>query len=177
MSPFLIIMEPIHIQDELLDIVDSHDTVVRTELRSVIYQQKLRHIRAVNAFIQNDKGELWIPRRTAHKALYPLSLDTSVGGHVQSGETYDQAFERELQEETGLYLNSIDCQVKAYLTPLEHNVSSFMTVYEIKSNQAPTYNPDDFCEYYWISPAELIQKIEAGEPAKSDLIKLVKILY
>jgi isopentenyldiphosphate isomerase len=170
-------MEPIYIQDELLDIVDNHDTVVRTELRSVIYQQKMRHIRVVNAFIVNDKGQLWIPRRTATKALFPLSLDTSVGGHVQSGETYDQAFERELQEETGLVLKDIDCQVKAYLTPIEHNVSCFMTVYEIKNNQAPAYNTDDFCEYFWSTPAELIEKIEAGEPAKSDLIKLIKILY
>jgi isopentenyl-diphosphate delta-isomerase len=170
-------MENIHIQDELLDIVNNHDIVVRTELRSVIYQQKLQHIRAVNAFIINDQGQLWIPRRTAHKALFPLALDSSVGGHVQSGETYDQAFERELEEETGLILKDIECQVKAYLTPLEHGVSCFMTVYEIKSNQAPVYNPDDFCEYFWLTPTELIQKIESGEPAKSDLIKLVKILY
>ncbi len=171
-------MKPIALQDELLDIVDNHDVIVRTELRSVIYQQKMRHIRAVNAFIINEKGQLWIPRRTATKALFPLSLDTSVGGHVQSGETYDQAFARELQEETGLSLKDIDdCQVKAYLTPIEHNVSCFMTVYEIKSNQAPVYNPDDFCEYIWITPAELIKELEAGEPAKSDLVKLVKILY
>ncbi len=167
----------IQIQDELLDIVNNHDIVIATELRSVVYQQKMRHIRVVNAFIVNDKGQLWIPRRTATKELFPLGLDTSVGGHVQSSETYDQAFERELQEETGLILKESNCQVKAYLSPIEHNVSAFMTVYEIKSNQAPVYNPEDFCEYYWLTPAELIQKIEAGEPAKSDLIKLIKILY
>ncbi|MBY0109831.1 MAG: NUDIX domain-containing protein [Candidatus Babeliaceae bacterium] len=170
-------MKPIPIQDELLDIVDNRDVVVRTELRSVIYQQKIRHIRAVNAFIINNKGQLWIPRRTATKALFPLSLDTSVGGHVQSGESYDQAFDRELQEETGLVLKDMDCQVKAYLTPLEHNVSCFMTVYEIKSSQTPVYNPDDFCDFFWITPTELIEKIETGEPAKSDLITLAKILY
>lgn len=177
MSPFSTIMEPMYIQDELLDVVDNRDIVVRTELRSVIYQQKMRYFRAVNAFIINDKGQLWIPRRVASKAMFPLSLDTSIGGHVQSGETYDQAFERELHEEVGLVLKNIDCQVKAYLKPLEHHVSCFMTVYEIKSNHVPTYNTQDFCEYYWLTPVELIRKLEAGEPAKSDLIKLVKLLY
>ncbi len=167
----------IDIQDELLDIVDSHDIVIGTELRSVVYQQKLRYIRGVNAFIINDAGQLWIPRRTATKKLFPLALDTSIGGHVQSGESYDQAFERELFEEVGLKLSEVDCQIKAYLTPIEHNVSIFGHVYEIKTNITPSYNQDDFCEYFWLTPEELIQKIEAGEPAKSDLIKLVKILY
>ncbi len=167
----------IDIQDELLDIVDVRDIVIATELRSVVYQQNMRHIRVVNGFIMNDAGQLWIPRRTASKQLFPLALDTSIGGHVQSGESYDEAFKRELLEETGLRLAEVDCQVKAYLTPIEHNVSAFGTVYEIKSNSAPDYNPDDFCEYFWITPEDLIKKIEAGEPAKSDLIKLVKILY
>lgn len=88
---FLLIINDIQPHDELLDIVDSTDTVVRTELRSAIYQQKLRYFRAVNAFIINGKGQLWIPRRTASKALFPLALDTSFGGHVQSGQSYEQA--------------------------------------------------------------------------------------
>lgn len=168
----------IQIQDELLDIVDSNDIVIGTELRSVIYQQQnLRNVRAVNAFIVNDKGELWIPRRAATKKLFPLCLDSSVGGHVQSGETYDDAFARELFEETSLSLKDVNCQVKAYLTSSEHNVSCFMMVYEIRTNRVPDYNTDDFCEYFWIQPKDLIQLLEAGEPAKSDLIKVVRILY
>ena len=167
----------IDIQDELLDAVDNHDVVIGTQLRSEVRRLNIHNFRAVNGFIENDQGQLWIPRRTATKTLFPLALDTSIGGHVQSGESYDQAFERELMEEVNLNLKETDCQVRAYLTPLEHRVSAFMTVYVIKSNTAPTYNPEDFCQYYWLTPAELIQKIKAGEPAKSDLIKLIEILY
>lgn len=164
-------------QDEFLDIVDNNDKVIKIELRSAVYAHNIQHFRAVNAFIINDEGELWIPRRVATKKVFPLCLDTSVGGHVQSGETYDAAFERELCEETGIILKESNCQVKAYLTPFSHNLSCFMMVYEIKSNTTPDYNKEDFCEYYWIKPEDLIKKIEAGEPAKSDLIKMVKALY
>lgn len=167
----------IQIQDELLDIVNNNDIVVGAELRSVIYQQKMKHFRVINALIVNDDGKLWIPKRTATKALFPSCLDMSVGGHVQSGETYDQAFERELQEELRLSCLDIDYEIKAYLSPLKHNVSAFMMVYEIKSNIAPHYNPEDFCDYSWVTPSELLQQIESGKPAKSDLAKIIKILY
>lgn len=167
----------IYIQDELLDIVNNHDVVVGTQLRTEVYQKKSHHFRAINAFIINDQGQLWIPRRVATKVLFPLALDSSVGGHVQSGESYDQAFERELHEELRLTMNDVDCRVRAYLTPSQHNVAAFMMVYEIRTNEVPLYNQEDFCEYFWLSPEELIEKIEAGEPAKSDLIKLVKLLY
>ena len=53
--------------DELLDLVDENDHVIGVMRRSEVYGKKLRNIRVINAFIVNSKGELWIPRRTAHK--------------------------------------------------------------------------------------------------------------
>src|SRR5689334_7806953 len=89
--------------DELLDTVNEHDQVIGQVWRSEYHAQSARYtIRAVNAFVQNDKGQLWIPRRTATKKLLPLALDMSVSGCVSSGEDYEQAFAREAQEEINL---------------------------------------------------------------------------
>src|ERR1044072_3256275 len=93
--------------DELLDLVSPDDVVIGQALRSVIYAHDWSNFRVVNAFIINDQGKLWIPRRTANKQLFPLCLDASMGGHVAAGETYHQAFVRELQEELNIDASTV----------------------------------------------------------------------
>ncbi|MBD2518286.1 NUDIX domain-containing protein [Nostoc sp. FACHB-973] len=162
---------------EILDIVDESDCVIGQKKRSEIYSQGLWNFRVVNAFVVNSLGQLWIPRRSAQKQIFPLCLDVSMGGHVESGETYEDALQRELEEELNLYLNMVNTQLLGYLTPHEYQVSAFMKVYEITLDCEPDYNKNDFIESFWLSPSDLIEWLNKGEPAKSDLIKLVQIFY
>ena len=57
--------------DELLDLVNEHDEVIAQEYRSTVYRHEYSNFRVVNAFIINDKNEIWIPIRSAHKKLFP----------------------------------------------------------------------------------------------------------
>ena len=163
-----------HDNDELLDLVDEQDRIIGSGLRSEIYREGLNNFRVVNAFLINDAGQLWIPRRTANKRIFPLCLDMSVGGHVASGETYDDAFRRELLEELGLHLDAVVWRFLEHLTPHEHGVSAFMQVYEIRCNQVPDYNKDDFVEFFWLRPQEVLERVEGGDGAKDDLPRLIK---
>ncbi|NEQ52291.1 MAG: NUDIX domain-containing protein, partial [Leptolyngbya sp. SIO3F4] len=126
----------------------------------------------------NSKQELWIPRRTAHKAIFPNGLDVSVGGYVESGESYAMAMARELKEELNLELEKVDHKLLGCLNPYIHNVSSFMNVYEIQYERSPNYNPQDFVEAFWITPKALMDKVNQEKyPPKSDLIKLIRLFY
>ncbi len=167
-------MEP---EDEYLDLVSEGDEVIGKELRSVVYAKKLSNFRVINAFVRRLDGKLWIPRRTAQKRIFPLCLDMSLGGHVESGETYEQAFRRELQEELNMDAFKVPFKELGKLTPQEHGVSAFMKVYEIPVSGDPNYNRNDFTEAAWFSPAELLSKLAAGEKCKDDLPKLVSIFY
>ncbi|MCP2730920.1 NUDIX hydrolase [Limnofasciculus baicalensis] len=170
-------METINFPDELLDIVDEQDNVIGQKRRSSVYRECLYNFRVVNAFVVNSKGQLWIPRRTYHKITFPGCLDFSMGGHVESGETYEAAFAREIKEELGWDLDQIEYIMLGYLTPLNHQISAFMKVYEIKSEESPNYNNNDFLEYFWLTPQELLTRIAKGEAGKDDLPKLVRLFY
>lgn len=163
--------------EELLDIVNEHDQVIDQRFRSEIYAQQMTSFRVINGFLINKQGELWIPRRSADKKLFPLCLDASVGGHVMAGETYQEAFERELQEELNLDAKQMRYQMIAKLTPHRDNVSAFMHLYLIYTDTMPNYNQADFCESFWIDSVALKKKIMNGEPTKGDLPILIQALY
>lgn len=161
--------------DELLDIVDQHDQVVGQAPRSEIYARQLG-FRVINAFLVNSNRRIWIPQRTVHKKLYPLCLDTSVGGHVMAGETYDQAFIRELREELNLDASKVKYRMVAKFSPHSHQLSAHMQLYLIYTDEAPAYNPQDFITAQWYSLAELQVLIAANTPMKGDLPKLINLV-
>lgn len=87
--------------DEILDIVDEQDQVIRQAPRGEAYAQGLRH-RA--AFIQarDAQGRVFVHRRTPTKLVFPSLYDMFVGGVVGAGESYDDAALREAEEELGV---------------------------------------------------------------------------
>ncbi len=163
--------------DEYLDLVDEHDHVIGKKKRSEVYAQRLSNFRVVNLFLINSKGQIWIPRRAADKRVFPLGLDMSMGGHVESGESYDQTLKREAQEELNINTDTKKIKMLGHLTPHTDGVSAFMNVYELMSEIAPDYNTKDFTEYFWLTPKELFERIAQGELTKGDLPLLVKKFY
>lgn len=168
--------------EEILDIVDDNDNVIEVLTRREVFARDIHNVRTINCFIKNSKGELWIPRRTATKKTSPLALGISCGGFVSSGETYEDGFRREIQEELSIDIDAIPWKEIATLTPKKDGVGTFMKVYEILQDTVPDFNLDDFCEYYWLTPRDVLQEVskdatEANEKIQNDLPKLVKLLY
>ena len=170
-------MNPTHTLDEFLDLVDENDNVVGKKKRSEVYAEHLSNFRVVNAFVVNSKGEIWIPRRAENKRIFPLCLDMSMGGHVESGGTYEETLKRETQEELNIDTDKAQVRLLGHLSPQKDGVSANMNIYEIKTDEAPDYNKSDFVEYFWLTPKALFERIANGDKAKGDLPKLVKIFY
>lgn len=161
----------------MLDLVDDNDQVVGTMPRLEVYTRNYDNFRVIDAFIKNSKGQLFIPRRTAKKRLFPSCLDSSVGGHVDSGESYEEAFIREAAEELNIDVSKLTYRCLGKITPVTSNVWSFITVFEVEYDEVPEYNPLDIADYYWLTPAELLSRIDSGDKAKSNLSKIVKHFY
>lgn len=161
---------------EWLDLVNEHDEVIEVVARDRTKPHR-QNVRVVNAFLMNSAGEIWFPRRTPTKTTFPNCLDMSVGGYVQSGETYEQAFRRETLEELNLDLDTVPWREIAYFSPFQTPLSAFMRVYEIQSDTAPHFNPDDFSGGEWLTPTQLLERVQNGDSAKGDLAELVGRCY
>ena len=124
-------------KNELFDVVDGKDRVIRQERRSVVHAQGLLH-RAVHVFVFNSRGQLLVQRRSALKDEFPLTYTSSASGHVGAGETYDACAPRELKEEVGLE-SPLEFVVKLPASPATANEHTVL--FRTTTDAAPT--PDD----------------------------------
>jgi isopentenyldiphosphate isomerase len=87
---------------EWVDIVDEQNRVIDRALRSDCHGNPSLIHRAVHVMIFNSAGALLLQLRGRNKKIQPGKWDTSVGGHLASGETYEDGAKREIEEEMGI---------------------------------------------------------------------------
>lgn len=90
--------------DEILEVVDENNNVISKATRGECYQKGLLH-RAVNIFIYNSKGEVFLHKRAEKKLKYPGFWDLSCSEHVRPGESFEQTAKRGLKEELGIEIS------------------------------------------------------------------------
>lgn len=161
---------------EILDLVDEDDNIINTLPRKDIYDQGLKYVRTVEAFIRNSAGQLWIPVRTDDKVYAPGGFDMGVGGHIEHGEEAADALAKEISEEIGWNVGDLEYRQIGKFGPRE-GLATFSYVYEITTDSEPIPNPDDFKSATWMTPQEVADAIKAGHPAKSNLIVLLQNVY
>lgn len=75
-------------------------------------------------------------------------------GHVNSGEEYEQAAYRELEEELGI--TNVKLQEVAYFSPYSSNSNTFQKVYLLNYNDEITnYDKDGIEKLYYMSEEEI----------------------
>ena len=136
--------------------------------------EKLGYIRATDMFIRNSHGEVWIPKRTAHKTIAPNGLDYSCGGHVSSGDGYDDTMVREMEEELNFTPDPARLRFIAKMPPT--STPYFRAIYIYDSDETPQFNPDDFVSAEWMAPKELLELLASGVAAKGSIKETVEFL-
>lgn len=86
---------------EHLEVIDQEGNTLREEGREVIHKEGLLH-KEVHVWAVTPEGEIIFQHRAPGKDTFPNTLDATAGGHVDIGETYEEAAMKELQEETGI---------------------------------------------------------------------------
>ncbi len=87
---------------EIFPLVDEHGTVVGKATRGECHSGSMLMHPVVHLHVKNNDGAIFLQKRSMHKDIQPGKWDTAVGGHVDYGETIEEALVREAREEIGL---------------------------------------------------------------------------
>ena len=89
-------------QQELFPIVDESGAVIGKATRGKCHSGSLLLHPVVHLHVFNAQGDVYLQKRPEWKQIQPGKWDTAVGGHLDYGETPDEALSREVSEELGI---------------------------------------------------------------------------
>lgn len=146
---------------EYVILVDTADRELGTMEKMEAHEKAALH-RAFSVFIFNDRGELMLQQRAAHKYHSPLLWTNTCCSHQRQGESNIDAGKRRLKEEMGF---EVDLDEKFHFVYkaefdnglTEHELDHVMVGYY---NGEPTINPEEVASWKWIDMEVLQQDIK-----------------
>lgn len=165
-------------QNEIYDVVTQDDVVIGRATRKEVHSNpKLIH-RAAGAYIFNSKKQLLMQKRSKTKDMFPLYWAFSVGGHVDSGDTYEATVAREIWEELGEQIPVVPVEKVLNLEPEESEY--WMVFMGIHDGPFPNFNTVEAEEVRFFDIDTLIKAAKEGTmsipPNVVRLFPKVKIL-
>ncbi|MDP3728774.1 MAG: NUDIX domain-containing protein [bacterium] len=146
-------------KDPLMEYVDEKDKVVGCLPRSEIREQK-KSYRMIAIFVFNDKGQLLVQKRGPHLKRFPNYYDSSVGGHVDPGESYEEAALREMKEELGIQ-EPLKLVKKKKITYEE--VPKFVSLFKCNTNKKLKIDNHEVKEAMFRDISQIRAMIKEGE--------------
>ena len=161
--------------EEQVILVDSNDNPIGTMNKMEAHEKAVLH-RAFSVFILNDKNEVMLQQRAAHKYHSPLLWTNTCCSHQRVGETNIEAGKRRLFEEMGFTADLKELFHFIYKAPFdngltEHELDHVMIGY---SNENPVINPEEVESWKWMS-IEAIKEDMTANP--NDYTVWFKIIF
>jgi isopentenyl-diphosphate Delta-isomerase len=163
---------PLDNASELFYHVDDRDNVIGQVTRGEAHQNPAIKHRSVFILVFNQVGDLLLQKRSANKDTFPEFWTLSSSGHVNYGQSYDEAAARELEEELGLLLD-LTAQKKIYL-PEERE---FCWIYKafLPDDRLINFDQTEISEVQFVPSAELTEFARDHQltPAAKRVLKAV----
>jgi len=157
---------------EYVDVVDDDDNVVGKATREECHWKRLLH-RSVQFFIFDKDGRILVNRRSSSKEFFKGMWSIVLGGHVASGDTYDDTVVREALEEAGVASKPFRMGFfKKRLPEERENVA----VYGFIADGKPKLLAEeiDLGEFMTVEEAEKLMTKESFLPETGQLLPILK---
>lgn len=161
-----------------IQIVDEDDQPLGSASKHEAWEKGLLH-RIVSILVENKNGQLLLQKRGPLVAISPDTWDSSAAGHVDEGETYEQAALREIAEEIGL--KNIELEELGYWRSRDEIdnriLNRFNKLYRVRvKNPVFVLQETEVREVKWFSMPEIKLLLkETPEQVTSGLIEDIKL--
>ncbi|WP_418263844.1 isopentenyl-diphosphate Delta-isomerase [Flavobacterium faecale] len=150
--------------EENVILVNEKDEQIGLMPKLEAHEKAVLH-RAFSVFVLNDKNEMMLQQRAAHKYHSPLLWTNTCCSHQREGETNLEAGSRRLYEEMGFETELKELFHFIYKAPFdngltEHELDHVMIGYY---NEAPIINTDEVQDWKWMA-IEAVQKDIKSNP-------------
>ncbi len=117
--------------EEYFDIIDELGAVIGQASRASCHGNPNLVHRVSHVLVVDRNDRIFLQKRSLRKDIEPGKWDTSVGGHLKVGESYDQAAVRELEEELGITEVTPQClYTYRWSTPIEsEDIRTYLVVW------------------------------------------------
>ncbi|MER5774918.1 NUDIX domain-containing protein [Streptomyces sp. NPDC002039] len=146
--------------DEVLDVVDRDDRVTGRAPRGEVYARGLLH-RCVFVQVRDERGRIFVHRRTDSKLVFPSHHDMFVGGVLGTGESYPHAALREAGEELGV--TSLAQPTPLFKFLYEGPGGAWWSyVHEVRCEAPVRPQESEVAWHTWLSEEELAERVADG---------------
>ena len=146
--------------EEVFELLDEEGNVVGRERRSRCHSDPSLIHGAVHVFVTDGDGRVFLQKRSLTKDIQPGRWDTSVGGHLSPGESYEEGAAREMLEEVGLRGELRFLYRYLWRTDRE---TELVQTYIVETGETPVTDPVEIEEGRFFSRRELEHLLEGDE--------------
>jgi len=161
-------------KEELVVLVNENDVPIGLMPKLEAHKKAVLH-RAFSVFVLNDKNELMLQQRAAHKYHSPLLWTNTCCSHQRENETNIEAGNRRLFEEMGFTTELKELFSFIYKAPFdngltEHELDHVMIGYY---NGEPKINPEEVEAWKWLDIDEVRKDMEENPENYTAWFKII----
>ncbi len=161
-------------KEELVILVDENDTQIGLMPKMEAHEKALLH-RAFSVFIFNDKQELMLQQRAAHKYHSPKLWTNTCCSHQREGESNIEAGMRRLKEEMGFTVTLEEKTSFIYKAPFDNGLTEHELDHILVGtfNKAPKINPAEVASWKWMTLDDVKRDIKENPALYTAWFKII----
>ncbi len=120
----------------------------------------------------DDRGRIFFQMRSARRKLFPNTWDI-VGGHLEDGETSEEAMRREVAEETGWAVSVVLAELGVMAYTGDDGIDRVETDYLVRVDgdlTRPRLEEGKHTEFRWLAADEL-DVLDINEPVDGGMLR------